>query len=430
MTDVVVDRLRIRGTDARRLATVAARALPHALERALADLADVDLDRLTVRLTDPADHDDATLAVLWADGIRQAALAAGARPRARGVGVAAGRLVPEASGTPTTAGARTTPGANATAGAAGTSGGGEVAGAGAVTDVVEVAKAVSGWLARVDPGAVPVPKAVTALSDPRIAAAVLHRIGGERAETLVQALIAAAGSLRTPRQPPVTRARGSAAPLAHPPHERHAGVVPGSSGSSPSSGTAPPALADRLAEAARAVRPLLEPSVPVSVDPAAATRAAGVVLAYPWLADLCREAVDLHASAEPSLPRRVALAALADPADPGLVDDPLVRFLAGAPEDAAPSAGLAPLDALDRIRVAAEDVLRRFVALLPGFQRSSARFVRDSWLIRAGILDLGHDPATLLAQTAPLDVVLPLLPYPVGLLRLPWTPVLTVRFRP
>jgi hypothetical protein len=298
-----------------------------------------------------------------------------------------------------------------------------------VVGVDEIVVAVAGWLARVDPDAVPVPNAVAALSDPRIAAAVLHRIGGERAERLVQALIVAAGSLRTPGRPG-TRAGESATPLAQPPHERHGGVVPGSSGRSPSSGTTPPALGDRLAEAARAVRPLLEPHAPVRVDPGTTTRAAGVVLAYPWLADLCREAVDVHPSAEPSHPRRVALAALADPADPGLLDDPLVLFLAGAPEGAVPSAGLAPLDALDQIRAAAEDVLHRFVALLPGFQRSSARFVRDGWLLRAGLLDLGHDPATLLAQTAPLDVVLPLLPYPVGLLRLPWTPVLTVRFRP
>lgn len=65
MTDVVVDRLRIRGADGRRLATVAARSLPIALERAFADIEDTTLGQLSVDLhLDPADYDDATLAVL------------------------------------------------------------------------------------------------------------------------------------------------------------------------------------------------------------------------------------------------------------------------------------------------------------------------------------------------------------------------------
>jgi hypothetical protein len=413
MTDVVVDRLHIRGTDARRLATVAARALPGALERALADLADVDLGRLTVRLIDPADHDDATLAVLWADGIRQAALAAGARVRAERAG-GAGRDDPSGrSGDPATTGG---PGA------------GQALASGE-TDVDAVAAAVSNWLAA---GAAPVPTEVAALSDPRIAAAVLRRIGAERAESLAAALAVAAGWLRPTREGPGTRADDPAVPVDRLPHERPDGAASGAGEVAPSTGITPsePALADRVADAARALRPLLELHVATAVDPARATRAAGIVLAYPWLADLCRQAAALHPDAEPSHPRRVALAALADPENLDLVDDPLVRFLAGAPEDATPAAGLAPLDALDQVRADAEGVLRGFVALLPGFERSSAGFVRDAWVRRAGLLDIGHDPAILLAQTAPLDVVLPRLPYPVSVLRLPWTPVLTVRFRP
>jgi len=289
---------------------------------------------------------------------------------------------------------------------------------------------VSGWLTRLDTVAPPVPSAVAALSDPRIALAVLHRIGVERAESLALALAVAAERFRTSRAGPGRHTGGPALPLDRPPHERPGGAPPGSGGGSPSRETTLAALADRLAATARTVRPLLDLGGPTAVDLSAATRAAGVVLAYPWLADLCRAAVDLNRTAEPSHPRRVALAALADPADPGLVDDPLIRFLAGAPEDAPPAAGPAPLDARGEIRAAAEEILHRFVAFLPGFERSSVGFVRDMWLLRPGLLDLAHDPAILLAQTAPLDVVLPLLPYPMGVLRLPWTPVLTVRFRP
>jgi hypothetical protein len=411
MTDVVVDRLRIRGSGARRLATVAARALPGALDRALADLADVDLGELTVRL-DPADHDDATIAALWADGIRQAALAAGARVRA-----SAGTRLDDPAAEPTVR-AAAGPGI----------GPGPAPG---VTDD-ELVAAASDWLAAGAPDLVPATFAT--LSDARTAATVLRRLGAERAEAFALALTAAAEVTHTPARPtgPTVPADGAAAAAqvrAVPHQPASAAAAAADARPVPSDEAALRALAARVTDAARTLRPLLELGESTPVDLAGATMVAGVVLAYPWLADLCRTAVDLHPDAEPSHPRRVALAALADPEDAGLVDDPLVRFLAGAPEDATPAAGLAPLDAVDEVHAAAEDVLRRFVALLPGFERSSAGFVRDAWVLRTGLLDVAHDPATLLARTAPLDVVLPLLPYPMGALRLPWTPVLSVRFR-
>ena len=65
----------------------------------------------------------------------------------------------------------------------------------------------------------------------------------------------------------------------------------------------------------------------------------------------------------------------------------------------------------------------------PGFERSSESFVRASWIVRAGLLDTDRDPVLLTAATHPLDVLLPRLPYPVGLLKLPWSPPVTVRFR-
>jgi hypothetical protein len=418
MTDVVVDRLRIRGGHARRLATVAARALPGALERALSDLADVELGRLTVRLGDPADHDDATLAALWADGIRQAALDAGARVRAAGAGGASRDDPLGVSGAPAVAGG---PGIGD-------------ARADGVAGVEEVTAALAGWLAA---GATAVPSEVAALSDPQLAAVVLRRLGAERATALAVALADRAGRLEAAQHGPPTCA-GAPEPAGRPDHPDHGRPHRGRPGdvatrtgaASPSSKTDAGALADQVVAAARALRPLLELHGGAAVDPAGVTRAAGVVLAYPWLADVCREAVDQHPRAEPSHPRRVALAALADPDDLDLVDDPLVCFLAGAPAGSTPAGRLAPLDARGEVRAAADDVLRRFVALLPGFERSSTGFIRAAWVLRAGALDLGHDPARLVARTAPLDVVLPRLPYPVGLLRLPWTPVLTVRFRP
>ncbi len=75
-------------------------------------------------------------------------------------------------------------------------------------------------------------------------------------------------------------------------------------------------------------------------------------------------------------------------------------------------------------------MLASFTALLPGFERSSTAFVRDAWVVRYGVLDADRDPVTLTAATHPLDVLLPLLPYPIGLFKLPWSVALTVRFRP
>jgi hypothetical protein len=87
-----VDTLRLRGPHARRFASVAARALPAALERAMAGVGDVRLDRVEVSLDlDPGDYDDQTLAILWADAIRARVLATapGHRPPARPVSSAA-----------------------------------------------------------------------------------------------------------------------------------------------------------------------------------------------------------------------------------------------------------------------------------------------------------------------------------------------------
>src|SRR4051794_17912856 len=69
--DLLVDTMRVRGSSATRLARIAASALPPVLERALAGLPDGRLDTVMVAIdVHPADVDDATLAVIWADAIR------------------------------------------------------------------------------------------------------------------------------------------------------------------------------------------------------------------------------------------------------------------------------------------------------------------------------------------------------------------------
>ncbi len=157
------------------------------------------------------------------------------------------------------------------------------------------------------------------------------------------------------------------------------------------------------------------------------TRAAGLALLYPWLADHCRGAVDAVPLEPAHAVRAVALAALVDADDPALLDDPLVRHLAGM-RDADPAVPPPRYDTSE-VRDAAAGVLRSFAALLPGFAGSSAAFVRREWIERPGLLERDRETALLLAHVRPLDVVLGALPYPLGLFALPWCGPVTVRFR-
>jgi hypothetical protein len=439
MTDLVVDRLRIRGPGAHRLATVASRALPTALGHALADLADGTLGPLSITLDlDPADYDDATLAVLWADRIRAAALAAGARPRSEGAW----------QGGPPDDAARPGPDVGASPGKTRAGEADDGTGDG-------LAAAALAWLDAGTPTST-VPLVLAALTDRVTATILAARIGPTAADRLVRALerCATRGTpRRRPGSPPTTPRATATDEAAHRPD-----VAPGTAERTGSASRVPPKAADdwrtdcaddgeppadevaaRLTATADALHPHLDlaaadDGAASSADLRRATRVAGVVLLYPWLADLCRDAEALHPLAEPTHARRLALAVLADGPDPepGLLDDPLVLFLAGAgtpttPTGATPAPTFAPLDPEPLARATAA-VLAGFAALLRGFERLSPSFVRASWLVRPGLLDTDRDPARLLAAPLPLDVILRLLPYPVSLLRLPWTPPLTVRF--
>jgi hypothetical protein len=435
VTDVVVDRLRILGDHGRRLAAVAAGLLPAALEQAFADVDDIRLDTLAVRL-DATGVDDETLAVLWASAIRRAALEAGARVRPPGAPPARpGPPSPAASGDAwsgprSTATGRAGPGPDLGPARPG-------AGTGALVG------AVRAWLAS---GAQrrAVPRVLVQLADPRRAAEVCAAIGSAAAVRLRDAL-AGPVTARPPRPP----AASSAGPArTHP-------AAPATSDGPGDAAAGAAAAADRagtdrhvaagVAAAAEALRAIGDDALADpdgTVDLARVTRVAGLVLLYPWLTDLCDEATGRDACAdavEAVAVRRRTLASLADPDDPTLVDDPLVLLLAGA----GPAAHALPTPLPDPAAASAGDaVLHRFAGLLPGFERSSPGFVRTTWLRRRGLLVPTDDgaaerraadpeaPIDLLAERAPLDVILRLLPYPLGLLRLPWSPPLSVRFVP
>jgi len=404
MTDVAVDTLRLRGPQARRLTAVAAGPLPAALERALADVGDLTLDRVIVTLDlDLDDYDDATLAILWADAIRAGVLAArpGSPPKAARP-AAAGPLVPRLRGT------------------------------------AEVLAAARTWRAAGSPG---LPPALLALGEPAVARAVAAAAGPEEWARLVVALAerlglvpgAGAGgaepSAPGPSAPAPSRDDldpGGAATGA-PPAERAPWRAP--SGDGAPSGAVPD-LAQPVQQALAALAVLAEASA-TDVDPTTLTRAAGLVLLYPWLAEHCRRAEDLHPGLDPLDVREAALALLAfDDADVGLADDPLVTLLAGRRAPLPAERSRVPLPQADEVAASAVEVLRSFAVLLPGFDESSPSFVREAWIVRLGLLDRSRDPVLLTATTHPLDVLLPLLPYPVGLVKLPWSPPLSVRFRP
>ena len=450
VTDVLVDRLRIRGASGRRMAAVAARALPDALDNALTGLADTTIKTLSVRLhLDPDDYDDQTLALLWADAIRAAALTAGARPRV--ATAAPGGVATPAQGA----------GRNRSREPHGT-----------LPTVEQGAEALRAWLdTGASPAAVP---AALAPADPAAAAVLAARLGSVRTLRLRQVVVAL--SARVVRTTPVgtllsgqptertlhpriradhtaptssrTAGRGPARAVVRPaddrPHRRQlrgragcgrAGAPAGADMQAADLQAADMQATDMQVEDVQVLLDLLTlagDAAGTTVDLTRATRAAGLVLLYPWLADLCVLVESLEPTADVVDVRRRTLAALADPDDPSLVDDPLVVLLAGANPDLARDAQThvqaGPLG--DEAVAAVEVVLARFAALLRGFERSSPAFIRSCWIIRSGLLDPATDPVQLVAETLPLDVLLPLLPYPVSLLRLPWSRPVTVRFVP
>ena len=404
MTDVAVDVLRLRGPGAQRLARVAATTLPAALDRALADVGDVRLDHVRVTLDlSVDDYDDETLAWLWADAIRTQVLAGG-----RG-GLVVAEAGVDAAPSPTAPSGRST------------------------LDVVAAARR---WVAASEPGPVDVPAAVLALADPQSAAEARARMSEPEWLAVIAVLTSALASQTVPGReppwpdvwsvPPMLRAPGTDASV---PDADPAESLPGRRETPPPTGsTGPHHEAEVLARLAAVAQVAPESGAPVAL--ADLTRAAGLVLLYPWLADHCRRAEALHPALDPVDVREAALAAVADPDDPTLADDPLVRILAGRPlsHDVGPRVRM-PLSGAREIAGSAGGVLAGFAALLPGFERSSEAFVRASWVARAGLLDTDRDPVLLTAATHPLDVLLPRLPYPVGLLKLPWSPPVAVRFR-
>lgn len=405
MTDVAVDTLRLRGPGAARLTRVAATGLPAALDRALSDVGDVTVDRIVVTLDlDVEEYDDETLAILWADAIRARVLAV------------RGQAVAPRPQHPTVIGVAASP----------------------LRSTASVWSAARTWLAA-GAEAVALPPALLALGDPAIARAVAAAAGPADWSRLVHTLDRVLGAAPADPRSVDGLDRFPTVPDPSEPGPAEGAVLPQPEPGPTSLPDPARAAGDRPPQSSAEARVLerlgvlaeLADGRPEGAELATLTRAAGLVLVYPWLADHCRRAEDLHPGLDPVDVREAALAAVAGPDDPTLADDPLVALLAGRwDRPPAQRPDRVPLPRQVEVVESAVDVLRSFAALLPGFETSTPQFVRECWIVRTGLVDTDRDPVQLTATTHPLDVLLPLLPYPVGLVKLPWSPPVSVRFRP
>lgn len=401
----IVDRVRIRpgpgpraAARARRLARIAHRHLGPALDRALADVDD-DLTIELVTVTFPADPDeldDQAVAMLWAALIRDSveALRGNATPPSTPtVGDPADRdLGP--------------PGAVSAAAA----------------DLAGLVGVLQRW---VRDGTPPSRAQVRlALHQPDLADRALAQLA-EPWRSLTREMLGRAAVSASEREPDEPRFTDTppAAP-AGPPGDRAAGIA-----TSPSE----PKQADRvrrgrIVTADRngvtgpqpAARHTLTTPVPVPVP---MSDWGGLVLLHHRLRAYLTRAEKGAPDLDPIAVRVAALAGVVD--DPMAVADPLVRLLAGVPDWPVP---------VDRAGVVHPDVdhgdvdriLREFAGDLPGFGGSSASFVREQWLRRRALLLEDAAAVRLTLQRRPLDLVLDRIPYPIGALRLPWTPPMFV----
>lgn len=416
MTDVIVEQLRIacqaphpRRAEAlalrTRLERIARRHLPSTLHDATLGSADAELGAVSVLLDfDPADYDDVTVALLWADRIRRAVVTASARAEVSSVARAAARR----------------------------SGGGmeaRVPPARLDVDHVElVERALAGDEAALERLAV---EAASGRGETRAAVA---RLTPERIRSLagrLERLARLAGSQGDGRPP---AARGTAVDAGEP---RSQDAVADRRGDGvrarrlPARATILRRAASELRRTAGEPRPRRTGDLArsaageLAVHGLLSTEVAGIVLAHPWLGGFIEAAPQLQPEIDPVAARRLALARLV-PELPDADADPLVRFLAG--DDPATQAPLlAPLDDAVALDAVAEGVLRSFASAIPGFERSTPEFVRRELVVRRGALSVASEPAELLARARPLDVVLSRLPYPIGLVRLPSSPTLSVR---
>jgi hypothetical protein len=151
---------------------------------------------------------------------------------------------------------------------------------------------------------------------------------------------------------------------------------------------------------------------------------AGLVLLHPWLARLLAACGVLDGSGRrlvPALlPRACALLHALACGDAEVAEHqlPFVKLLLGCPPDEPLTAALPALAPADSAELAALlEAVRDHWSALRG---TGVEGLRLSFLQRRGLLARVDGAWQLRLQSEPFDVLLGLLPWPIGLVRLPW----------
>lgn len=404
---ITIERLRVRcrtadeqaaGSLTHRLAAIAQRLLPDALDARLGSSAGA-VGQLQVRFDfDPREYDDSTVAVLWADRIAGAferTALPGDRPPHEGAAgdpIAVGgeplATSPETPGRPEHE-LRSTPAGDAARPDASPQLPGRMNGAQPPAALVD-GEARRSWLQRVASMGdlvlwdelLEVAEEVLGLPlsvlDPSSAARLISE--HDSAWQAVRAATAALPSAEVPRTASDRRE-----------------VVP------------PPRSADRaVMEEARDAFAGAAPS---------RSRVGGIVLFYPWL----RTALETAAQRFSLDPAAARLAALVELSGEGrATGDPLLRVLAGAE----PDLSVPEVDPSGRewLQEWAANLYGRLAETLPGFETSSRSYLLLELIERQGVVVATDVAVEIILAPRPLDLVLARYPYPRSSFRLPWTP--------
>lgn len=424
MTDVAIDQLTLRchaeaGAGQRALATrrrlenIARSFLPGALEQSLGDL-DVSIDRLDVAIDfDVAQYDDSTVATLWASRVRRAVT-----DQAPLLEPGLNHSAPSASG-------------HLSAGQA------------AAGDIdlcvhlaMETAAGVAGHF----------PQLIALLHQDWLARELFNRLTPSQRHAVIEALetwLQDRSMVESPVQdlgePPTAGATrigsrlgvfaGAAAAeaenagiLAEPDWRRWWQLAAQNSLSSTRlrSDLQPTTQLGDTSPQREDVKSSPQPTLMVS-------GAGGLLLMWPWLQKLSTRAGQAL-PIDPVAARRLALAAAVGTDS----SDPLVGLLAGdhpAERPAAIHVTKAQALAIDQ---AAEWCVAAFTAAIAGFEKSSRQFIVDELLRRRAQFRYREhaEVVSVLLEPRPLDIVLDRLPFPLTVLRLPWTPLISVERGP
>jgi hypothetical protein len=160
----------------------------------------------------------------------------------------------------------------------------------------------------------------------------------------------------------------------------------------------------------------------------------GLVLLHPWLAPAMREVVSiLGAESDTAVLRaRGELLRLAIP--PELAEsawhDPLLRLLIGldpyGTEYPPPLRGTAEVAAL--LAAPAHQLLRSFAMAVPGLRAHGDPLIRDHFMRRSARIRHRGTAWDIALGRNQLDVLIATTPIPLGMVKLPWTPLMELRF--